>query len=352
MFDVRRKEPAADGPAPLRLTVSEQVSRIAEAPVPSFQAHLEASGLPALRAGRTDILQVNVGKLCNQRCRHCHVDAGPHQVRANMAWPTFEACLRVTEILRPRTVDITGGAPELNPHFRRFVKAVKALRVPDVIDRCNLTVLLLEAEQDLAAFLAEHGVHIVASLPAPNPSQTDAQRGKGIFERSIRAMRRLNALGYGHEGTGLRLTLMSNPSGAFLPPPQSAAEQRFKSLLADRYGVVFNDLVELTNMPINRFLEYLIESGNYPSYMERLSAAFNPVAVRGLMCRNTLSVGWDGTLYDCDFNQMLELPVAPRDSGTIFDYARDRMEGRAVRVGRHCLGCTAGQGSSCSGATS
>jgi radical SAM/Cys-rich protein len=335
------------------LAPAAQVRLVESVAVPPFANHLAQSGLPALTAGPTTVFQVNVGKLCNQRCRHCHVDAGPHQVEANMAWPTFAACLDAIARLRPPIVDITGGAPELNPHFRRFVRELRALGVPTIIDRCNLTVLLLESQADLAEFLAEQRVAIVASLPAANASQTDAQRGEGVFDRSIRALRKLNALGYGRgdgRDGGLTLTLMSNPVGAFLPPPQSTAEARFKTLLRSRWGVEFTSLIELTNMPISRFLEFLVASGNLEPYLAKLSAAFNPAAVGGLMCVNTLSVGWDGTLYDCDFNQQLELPVASA-ARTIFAFNREQLAGRAIVTGKHCLGCTAGQGSSCGGAT-
>ncbi len=268
-----------------------------------------------------------------------------------MQWPTFAACLDVARRLRPAVVDVTGGAPELNPHFRRFVAEARDLGVPEIIDRCNLTVLLLASQGDLGRFLAEHRIHVVASLPAVNSSQTDAQRGDQVFDRSIRALRLLNDLGYGHGGSGLRLTLMSNPTGSFLPQPQRAAESRFKEILRARHGVVFDDLIQLTNMPISRFLEYLVSSGNYHAYLRKLSGAFSPGAVAGLMCSNTLSVGWDGALYDCDFNQMLELPVEPRTSRTIFDYRAAVMDGRQIVTGKHCLGCTAGEGSSCGGAT-
>ena len=344
------RKPAPYG-TPARMSVPEQQRMIASAPVATFEQHFTEAGLPTLRAGRPTILQVNVGKLCNQTCRHCHVDAGPHRVAENMAWPTFQACLDVAAAIRPEKVDVTGGAAELNPHFRRFVREVRALGIPEVIDRCNLTVLLLDGQKDLAAFLAEQRVHVVASLPAVSPHQTDAQRGAGVFEKSMRALRLLNDLGYGMPGTGLVVTLVSNPSGAFLPPPQSSAERRFRDVLRERHGVEFNRLLELANMPINRFLEYLVDSGNYEEYMRTLSRGFNPAAVPGLMCVNTLSVGWDGRLYDCDFNQMLEMVVAPERSRTIFEFREEAMAGRPVRVGKHCLGCTAGQGSSCGGAT-
>jgi radical SAM/Cys-rich protein len=336
---------------PPRLDVADQLQMLAKPGIPTFDAQLLQSGLAPIRADPTSIFQVNVGKLCNQSCHHCHVDAGPTKTEENMDWPTFEACLGVIAEIKPRTVDITGGAPELNPHFRRFVRALRALGVPEIIDRCNLSVLLLDSQKDLADFLAEQRVHIVASLPAVNAAQTDAQRGQGVFDKSILALKKLNALGYGMEGSGLVLTLMSNPAGAFLPPPQSSAEARFKSLLKRNFQVSFTQLIELTNMPIHRFLEYLIASGNFESYMAKLSDAFNPAAVDGLMCKNTLSVGWDGRLFDCDFNQQLELEVAPASSRSVFEYQKDLMDGRSVRVANHCLGCTAGQGSSCGGAT-
>lgn len=344
---------------PSKLNAMGQLEALGGTQVRGFQEHLAQAGLAPLKAGETTIFQVNVGKLCNQTCHHCHVDAGPTKTLENMDWPTFTACLAVIGRIKPRIVDITGGAPELNPHFRKFVRELRELGVPEIIDRCNLSVLLLESQEGLAAFLAESRVHIVASLPAANAQQTDAQRGPGAFSRSIQALQLLNGLGYGLDGTGLLLTLMSNPPGAFLPPPQSAAETRFKHLLKRNHGIEFNNLIELANMPINRFLEYLLHTGNLQGYMEKLSDGFNPAAVRSLMCLNTLSVGWDGQLYDCDFNQMLELPVQPHrapsrlpgSSRSIFDYRKELMDGRPIVTAGHCLGCTAGQGSSCGGAT-
>ncbi|MDA3963130.1 MAG: arsenosugar biosynthesis radical SAM protein ArsS [Planctomycetota bacterium] len=336
---------------PSRLSEAEQLDVIAASPVPGFDAHLRSADLHGLRAGQPDIIQVNIGKLCNQRCQHCHVDAGPHQKTANMDWRTCEAVLDLVRASKPRLVDITGGAPELNPHFRELVVALRQLGVPEIIDRCNLSVLELPQHQDLAAFLAEQRVHVVASLPAVNEAQTDAQRGDGIFARSIQALQRLNALGYGRDDSALELSLMSNPAGAFLPAPQAASEKRFKTLLAKRYGVSFTRLIQLTNMPISRFLEFLVARGLHHDYMQRLSAAFNPSAVSGLMCLNTLSIGWDGQIYDCDFNQMLKLPVAPESARSIFDLRLDALAGRPIVVNKHCLGCTAGQGSSCGGTT-
>jgi len=333
-----------------RLDPEEQIAILEDAAVPAFSEHLDHAGCGALRAGDVRVLQINVGKLCNQRCHHCHVDAGPDRTDELMSRATFDAVLRAVEALRPEVVDITGGAPELNPHFRDFVTEARSLGVGEVIDRCNLTVLLIASQSDLAEFLAHHDVHVVASLPAISSSQTDAQRGEGVFDSSVRALRLLNELGYG-KGGSRKLTLMSNPSGAFFPPPQEATERRFRKILADRFGIVFDDLVQLNNMPISRFLEWLVDREGFDPYLEKLSRAFNPGAVGGLMCRDTLSVAWDGTLHDCDFNQMLELPISAEGSRTIFDLDRDLLVGREIVTGRHCLGCTAGQGSSCGGAT-
>ena len=330
--------------------IDQQIKILEAAPVAAFDEHLQQHHVAALQSAELEILQINVGKLCNQICAHCHVDAGPDKIEENMDWRTFKACIAVAEQARPRCVDLTGGAPELNPHFRDAVKAFRTAGVEEIIDRCNLSVLLMKSQTDLIDFLAEQRVHIVASLPAVNEQQTDAQRGDGVFDKSISALQKLNAVGYGVEGSGLELTLMSNPSGAFLPPPQSSAEERFRRLLRSRYDIEFTRLIELTNMPIARFLEYLVETNNYERYMDKLSKAFNPAAVDGLMCKNTLSVSWDGRLFDCDFNQMLDMPVcAP--SQTIFDYNAALMQGRSIAVHKHCLGCTAGQGSSCGGKT-
>ncbi len=312
-----------------------------------FEQRLQAVGLNPLRATGITVLQVNVGKLCNQTCRHCHVDAGPDR-RETMSRETAELCMKALAQTDIPTMDITGGAPELTPHFRWLVEQARALG-RHVMDRCNLTVLLLPSQVDLAAFLARHQVEIVASLPYYRPTQTDAQRGDGVFEKSIQALQRLNALGYGVEGSGLRLNLVHNPVGAFLPPKQEAAEVQFKRELHRRHGVVFNRLYTITNMPISRFLEFLLDSGNYEGYMERLANAFNPAAAANVMCRSTLSVGWDGTLYDCDFNQMLDLPVHHGTPRHIRDFDAARLHTRPIVTGNHCYGCTAGAGSSCGG---
>jgi radical SAM/Cys-rich protein len=302
-----------------------------------------------LKPARLDVLQINVGKLCNQTCRHCHVDAGPDR-REMMTRETMALCLAALDQSSIPTVDITGGAPELNPHFRWLVGECRA-RGRHVIDRCNLTVLELPSQQDLAEFLANQQVEVVCSLPHYRAPNTDRQRGAGVYEKSIAALRRLNALGYGSGTSGLRLVLVTNPVGAFLPGSQVSLEREWKQELWRLHGVRFDALYCLANMPIGRFLEWLIDSGNLAGYMERLVTAFNPAAVAGLMCRTTLSVGWDGRLYDCDFNQMLDLGVMHSAPRHIRDFQRHALEARSIVVGRHCFGCTAGSGSSCGGST-
>ena len=261
---------------------------------------------------------------------------------------TVEACLHALGQTPAHTVDITGGAPELNPHFRHLVEGARA-RGRHVIDRCNLTVLLLPRFADLPAWLADRGVELVCSLPHPRRPATDAQRGDGAWERSIEALRLLNAVGYGQGNPDRRLTLMHNPAGAWLPGAQASMEREWKESLARSAGVTFDRLIALNNMPISRFLEWLVETGNLDGYMQKLTAAFNPGAIAGLMCRNTLSIGWDGAIYDCDFNQMLALPTAGRP--TVFDVDFAALQSRRVVVDRHCFGCTAGAGSSCGGST-
>ena len=314
-----------------------------------FDDALAASGLHPLKASGIEIFQVNVGKLCNQTCKHCHVDAGPERTEENMTRETFDLCLDAIRRLDRPKVDITGGAPELNPNFRWFVEQAQSLGC-HVIDRCNLTVLTLSSQSGLAEFLARNRVEVIASLPHFSAERTDAQRGGGIFEKSIAALQKLNDLGYGRPGSDLALNLVYNPTGAFLPPDQKAIEADFRRELQKRRGIVFHSLYTMTNMPIRRFLEFLLRSGNYERYMNKLIAAYNPAAVSGVMCRNTLSVGWDGSLYDCDFNQMLELRAgfgAPRH---IRDFDPERLARRRIVTGQHCYGCTAGAGSSCGGA--
>jgi radical SAM/Cys-rich protein len=313
-----------------------------------FEARLERAGLHPLMPTGIETLQVNVGKLCNQACKHCHVDAGPDR-REVMSRDTLEACLAVLRRTPIPTVDITGGAPELNPHFRWFVAEAAALG-KHVMVRCNLTVILANPSyRELPDFYREHLVHVVSSLPYYEAGFTDRQRGAGVFERSIQALRMLNAVGYGRPGSGLLLDLVYNPAGAFLPAPQAGLEADFKRELSRRWQIGFNRLYAITNMPISRFLDYLRASGNLQGYMERLAAAFNPAAAQGVMCRSLLSVGWDGLLYDCDFNQMLDLPVETRGSRHIRDFDLDALDRRAIVLGQHCYGCTAGAGSSCGG---
>ena len=315
---------------------------------PPFEQRLGQSGLNPLYATGITVFQINVGKLCNQTCRHCHVDAGPDRQEI-MTRETAELCIRTLAQSDIPTVDITGGAPELNPNFRWLVEQARGLR-RHVIDRCNLSVLLLPSQADLAEFLASHQVEVVASLPHFRPSQTDAQRGDGVFEKSIRALQLLNKLGYGVEGSGLTLNLVHNPVGAYLPPKQEAIEAQFRQELSRQHGVVFNHLYTITNMPISRFLEFLVESGNYEGYMERLANAFNPSTAAGVMCRYTISIGWDGTLYDCDFNQMLDLPISHGAPRHLRDFNPAQLHTRRIVTGNHCYGCTAGSGSSCGGA--
>ena len=327
----------------------EQLNRLAAAKAcPPFEEKLASAGLHPLHAAGITVFQINVGKFCNQSCRHCHVDAGPERTE-QMTRETAELCISALAQTDIPTVDITGGAPELNPNFRWLVERARALG-RHVMDRCNLTVLLLKPQAGLAEFLANNRVEVVASLPYFQASQTDAQRGEGVFEKSIQAMQMLNRLGYGVEGSGLVLNLVHNPVGAFLPAKQDAAEAQFRRELLRRHGVVFNNLYTITNMPISRFLEFLIQSGNYEGYMERLANAFNPAAAAGVMCRFTLSVGWEGTLYDCDFNQMLDLPLGNGAPRHIRDFDLAKLDTRRIVTANHCYGCTAGTGSSCGGA--
>jgi radical SAM/Cys-rich protein len=315
----------------------------------TFVESLAESGLAPLTATGISVFQINVGKLCNQTCGHCHVDAGPDR-REIMTRETVELCVAALRSTGIPTVDITGGAPELNPNFRWLVEQSRRIG-RRVIDRCNLSVLLLSSQADLAEFLAAHQVEIVASLPYYLAQQTDAQRGAGVFDKSIEALKKLNALGYGRENSALRLDLVYNPAGAFLPPSQRSIEADFKRELARRHGIVFNSLYTITNMPISRFLDFLLRSGNYERYMEKLINAYNAGAAKAVMCRYTLSVGWDGTLYDCDFNQMLDLPLGYGAPAHIRDFNTALLARRRITVGQHCYGCTAGSGSSCSGVT-
>lgn len=301
-----------------------------------------------LRARAVETLQVNVGKLCNQACKHCHVDASPTHTEI-MTQETAEKVLAAVRRFRIPTLDITGGAPELNPNFRRLVAEARRAGAYLMV-RHNLTVMFEPGQEDLPEFFREHGVEVVSSLPYFLEQQTDSQRGRGVFEKSVVALRRLNAAGYGRDGGDLKLNLVYNPVGAYLPPAQDAIEKDFRRELLARHGLTFDRLYTITNMPIKRFLDYLRRSGNEERYMRKLVEAFNPATVEGLMCRTLVSVDWTGRLYDCDFNQMLELGVAHGLPQTIDDFDPARLAARRIVTGEHCFGCTAGAGSSCGGA--
>jgi radical SAM/Cys-rich protein len=314
----------------------------------SFQSTLARHGLAPLHRKSPRTLQINMGKVCNQACHHCHVDAGPKRTESM----TRETAERILELLRNtpevQTVDITGGAPELNRNFRNLVTECRRLH-KNVIDRCNLTILLEPGFEDMPEFLADEGVEIMASLPCYTPENVDKQRGRGVFERSVRALQILNRLGYGLPGSDLSLNLVFNPGGAALPPPQDTLQLEYKKHLRDQFGIEFHRLVTITNMPIRRFSEFLIRIGQEQQYLNLLVNKFNPDTVEHLMCRTLVSVSWDGRLYDCDFNQMLERPSPGRPS--IWDIASfEPFAGRSINVADHCFGCTAGAGSSCGGA--
>jgi radical SAM/Cys-rich protein len=304
-----------------------------------------------LRHARTEILQLNVGRICNLTCVHCHVNAGPKR-KEIMARATIDRIIDWLARTGIPLVDLTGGAPEMIPDFRYLIGRIKALAVPrHVMDRCNLTILLEPGYQDLPQFLADNEVEIIASLPCYSPQNVDAQRGDGVFDGSIHALKILNSLGYGTHPR-LPLHLVYNPVGAFLPGPQAELEADYKAALNKHFGIVFNQLYTITNMPIARFAAFLRQTGQYEQYAELLVRAFNPGTVDGLMCRNTLSVGWRGEVYDCDFNQMLELQWNNPDGSGLFLWDIDpaQVEGREILTGAHCFGCTAGCGSSCGGA--
>jgi radical SAM/Cys-rich protein len=311
---------------------------------------LERIPFPALRRGRLDTLQVNVGYRCNQSCVHCHVAAGPQRTE-EMSAEVLDTVLAFLTRRHIGTLDITGGAPELNPHFRHLVCAARDMGVR-VMDRCNLTILELPGQEDLAGFLAAQQVEIVASLPCYSEHNVDRQRGKGVFDASIRALRRLNALGYGDERSGLVLNLVYNPQGPALPPPQQQLQTDYKRVLSEQHGVMFNRLYTLANMPIQRFGSMLISTGEFENYLSLLRAAHLDANLDDVMCRNLISVDWRGYVYDCDFNQMLDLPLVrgAREAVHLSELLNDDLAGNPIRVAGHCYGCTAGQGSSCGGA--
>jgi len=322
----------------------------AQGGLPTFKTQLKQAGLrDKIRPKALEILQLNLGYMCNQVCAHCHVDAGPDR-KEMMSRATLERCLEVVEKTQVHTLDLTGGAPEMHPDFRWFVQQATHKGVQDLIVRSNLTILRANATyRELPEFFAEQGVHVVSSLPYYRKNKTDRQRGDGVFDQSIEALQALNALGYGQAGSPLQLDLVYNPAGAFFFFFQAALEADFKTALQADFGISFHRLFTITNLPISRFLEFLIASENYEDYMQALVEAFNPAAVSEVMCRNTLSVGWDGRLYDCDFNQMLNLPVQSPVQH-LQDFDLNQLASREICVSQHCYGCTAGAGSSCQGA--
>jgi radical SAM/Cys-rich protein len=316
--------------------------------LPTFKEKISESGQFPLKAKPLEILQVNVGYMCNQVCEHCHVDAGPDR-KEIMTRETMLQCLEVIKKTGAHTLDLTGGAPEMNPDFRWFVDEASKVGIKDFIVRSNLTIIQANKKyHDLPEFFKKHNVHVVSSMPHWTRGKTDKQRGHGVFDASIKALHSLNAIGYGMPDSNLRLDLVYNPSGAFLPGNQASMEKDFKKALKEDFGIHFHNLFAITNLPISRFLDYLIASENYEDYMYSLVEAYNPSAVANVMCTNTLSVSWDGYLYDCDFNQMLELQVNSKVKH-ISEYNEALLEGRNIVISQHCYGCTAGAGSSCQG---
>jgi len=318
---------------------------------PDFSTYLRDQGCAPLVRGVVTTLQVNVGKLCNQACHHCHVEAGPNRTEI-MDERTVDRLLHLLERSPDiGLVDITGGAPEMNEHFSRIVSTTRDLG-RKVTVRSNLTVLSLQGQEDTIGFFVEHGVKVIASLPCYTADNVDSQRGSGVFDASILALQRLNDVGYGEDGSGLEIDLVYNPLGAFLPPEQSSLEAAYKERLLEDFGIRFNRLYTITNMPIKRFSEMLARQDKETEYMDLLVRNFNPGAVSEVMCRDIVSVGWDGQLFDCDFNQMLELPLGVTDKAprTLWDVASfASVESDAIRTASHCFGCTAGAGSSCGG---
>lgn len=317
--------------------------------LPKFGDKLKESGLYPFKPTGIEIFQVNVGYMCNLTCKHCHVDAGPDR-KEIMTRETMQYCLEALADSDITSVDLTGGAPEMNPDFRWFVEKIKDLD-KHVMVRSNLTILTVNKNyRELPQFFADNNIEVISSLPYYMRRNTDRQRGKGVFDKSIEALKMLNDVGYGKKGSGLILDLVYNPVGAFLPPDQQVLEQDYKRELKRRYDIDFNNLYTITNMPISRFLEFLLISGNYEEYMEKLVTSFNPAAARGVMCRNTISISWDGYIYDCDFNQMLEIPVEETAPQHVKNFDEYLLNNRQIMIDQHCYGCTAGSGSSCGGA--
>lgn len=319
-----------------------------EGELPMFKDKIAETGNFPLIPKKLEILQLNLGYMCNQVCSHCHVDAGPDR-KEIMTKETMLQCLEVIKTTGAHTLDLTGGAPEMNPNFRWFVEEASKAGIKDFIVRSNLTIILANKKyHDLPEFFKKYNVHVASSLPFYKREKTDKQRGSGVFDKSIKALQMLNEVGYAQEGTGLKLDLVYNPAGAFLPTDQKELERDFKVALKEDFNIDFNDLFAITNLPISRFLEYLIASENYEDYMYALVDAYNPKAVESVMCTNTISISWDGWLYDCDFNQMLELKVNSKVQH-ISEYNEDLLNDREIRISQHCYGCTAGSGSSCQG---
>jgi radical SAM/Cys-rich protein len=315
---------------------------------PFFDEKLKSSGLANLRANVIEVLQINVGKLCNQTCTHCHVDAGPDR-RESMSRDTAEQVINVLASNEIPTLDITGGAPEMNPNFRWLVEQAHKLG-RRVIDRCNLTILMANGFKDLPEFLAKHDVEVVASLPCYLEENCDSQRGDGVFKTSINALKRLNQLGYGNGDLNRKLTLVYNPTGTSLPPAQHELEATYREELKSRYDIVFSELHTITNLPISRFLDDLLRNNQLEDYLQKLIDSFNPLTVEGVMCRSMVSVDWRGNLFDCDFNQMLNMGLSSDLPRHIADFDAAKLSDRPIQTGRHCFGCTAGSGSSCQGA--
>ncbi len=316
--------------------------------LPTFKNKISETNQFPLKAKTLEILQINVGYMCNQVCEHCHVDAGPDR-KEIMTKETMQQILDVIKTTGAHTLDLTGGAPEMNPNFRWFVEKASKIGVQDFIVRSNLTIIRANKKYyDLPDFFKKHNIHVVSSMPHWTRGKTDKQRGEGVFDMSIKALQELNAVGYGMPNSDLKLDLVYNPSGAFLPGDQMAMEKDFKKALLEDFEIQFHNLFAITNLPISRFLDYLIASENYEDYMFNLVEAYNPMAVENVMCTNTLSVSWDGYLFDCDFNQMLELPVNSK-AKHISEYKTELLEGRNIVISQHCYGCTAGAGSSCQG---
>jgi radical SAM/Cys-rich protein len=316
--------------------------------LPFFAKKIKEIGQLPMRPNTLEILQVNVGYMCNQVCAHCHVDAGPDR-KEIMTRDTMRLILEVIKKTKAHTLDLTGGAPEMNPDFRWFVEQAAEAGIQDFIVRSNLTIIRANPKyHDLPDFFKEHNIHVVSSMPHWTKGKTDKQRGDGVFDKSIKALQELNKRGYGMPGSNLRLDLVYNPNGAYLPGDQASMEKEMKAALLADFDIQFHSLFAITNLPIARFLDYLVASENYEDYMYALVEAYNPAAVANVMCKNTISISWDGWLYDCDFNQMLDLKVDNKIQH-IKDYNEDALNDRNIQISQHCYGCTAGSGSSCQG---